>query len=67
MDDGRRELYVRALALPGALIAARAVTAVAPGPVRMLSMWVHETGHAALTSMPAGAAVPRRIVSRFTT
>ena len=56
MDDGRRELYVRALALPGALIAARAVTAVLPGPVRMLSMWVHETGHAAaawLTGFPA--------------
>jgi hypothetical protein len=56
VEDTRRELYVRALALPGALIAARAVTAVMPGPVRMLSMWVHETGHAAaawLTGFPA--------------
>ena len=46
MQDARRELYVRALALPGALIAARIATAVMPGPVRMISMWVHESGHA---------------------
>ena len=47
MEDARRELYVRALALPGALIGARIATAVMPGPVRMISMWVHESGHAA--------------------
>lgn len=58
MDDGRRELYVRALALPGALIAARAVTAVAPGPVRMLSMWVHETGHASAAWLTGFSAIP---------
>jgi hypothetical protein len=58
MDDGRRELYVRALALPGALIAARGVTAVMPGPVRMLSMWVHETGHAAAAWLTGFSAIP---------
>jgi len=56
MEAARRELYVRALALPGALIAARIATAVVPGPVRLMSMWVHESGHATaawLTGFPA--------------
>src|SRR5215207_3607778 len=54
----RRELYVRALALPGALIGARLATAVMPGPVRMLSMWVHESGHAASAWLTGFAAFP---------
>src|SRR5215207_9280062 len=54
----RRELYVRALALPGALIGARLATAVMPGPVRMLSMWVHESGHAATAWLTGFAAFP---------
>jgi hypothetical protein len=58
VDDSRRELYVRALALPGALIGARVATAVMPGPVRMLSMWVHETGHAASAWLTGFAAFP---------
>ena len=58
MDDSRRELYVRALALPGALIGARLATAVMPGPVRMFSMWVHESGHAAAAWLTGFAAFP---------
>jgi hypothetical protein len=56
--DSRRELYVRALALPGALIGARLATAAAPGPVRMISMWVHESGHAAAAWLTGFAAFP---------
>jgi hypothetical protein len=56
--ETRRELYVRALALPGALIAARIATALVPGPVRMISMWVHESGHAASAWLTGFAAFP---------
>jgi len=58
MDDARRELYVRALALPGALIVARIATGVMPGPVRMISMWVHESGHAVAAWLTGFAAFP---------
>jgi hypothetical protein len=58
VEDSRRELYVRALALPGALIGARLATAVMPGPVRMFSMWVHESGHAAAAWLTGFAAFP---------
>ncbi|MGC4081042.1 MAG: hypothetical protein QM736_02760 [Vicinamibacterales bacterium] len=40
------ELKTRALALPVALVCARLAAAVAPGPVRVLAMWLHESGHA---------------------
>jgi hypothetical protein len=53
-----RELYVRALALPGALIGAHLATAVMPGPVRMFSMWVHESGHATAAWLTGFAAFP---------
>lgn len=56
--NARSELYVRALALPGALIAARLATAAAPAPVRMLSMWVHETGHAVTAWLTGFSAFP---------
>src|SRR5262245_19200762 len=42
----RRERMARAIALPLALLFALFAVKVAPGPVRMLSMWVHESGHA---------------------
>jgi hypothetical protein len=58
MDDARRELYLRALALPGALIAARIASAVTPGAVRMISMWVHESGHAVAAWLTGFAAFP---------
>jgi hypothetical protein len=58
VEDSRRELYVRALALPGALIGARIATTVMPAPVRMISMWVHESGHAASAWLTGFAAFP---------
>jgi len=58
MDDARRELYVRALALPGALIGARVATAVSPALVHMLAMWVHESGHAVTAWLTGFAAFP---------
>ena len=58
MEDARRELYVRALALPGALIAARVATAVSPGLVHMMAMWVHESGHAVSAWLTGFMAFP---------
>src|SRR6187549_2678911 len=58
MDDARRELFVRALALPGGLIGAGIATAATPGPVRMISMWVHESGHAAAAWLTGFTAFP---------
>lgn len=49
---------MRAVALPGALIAAWIATAVMPAPVRMLSMWLHETGHAAVAWLTGFSAFP---------
>jgi hypothetical protein len=49
---------VRALALPGALIGAGLATAVMPAPVRIFSMWVHETGHAVTAWMTGFSAFP---------
>src|SRR4029077_18501148 len=45
-DDARRELRYRLFALPAALIGAHLLVSIAPAAVRMLSMWVHECGHA---------------------
>lgn len=44
--EPRSELIVRAAALPSALILARLLVSASPGGVRMLTMWVHESGHA---------------------
>ncbi len=41
-----RETYVRATALPAALVFAWIAVTVSPGLVRVITMWVHETGHA---------------------
>jgi hypothetical protein len=40
------EALVRAFALPGALLVAWIVVKISPGIVRLITMWVHETGHA---------------------
>jgi hypothetical protein len=45
-DKRSRELLVQAAAVPSALLAARVCVAAAPGAVRLLTMWVHESGHA---------------------
>lgn len=52
------ELTARAVALPGALLAAWLAVSVAPGAVRLLAMWVHETGHAVSAWLCGYAAWP---------
>ena len=42
----RSERFARAIALPLALLFAWLAVKRSPGAVRMLSMWVHESGHA---------------------
>lgn len=44
--EARAEAVIRATAVPGALAAAWLLVKVAPAPVRLLAMWVHESGHA---------------------
>ena len=58
MDDARRELYVRAVALPGALTGARVAVGMSRGAVRMISMWVHESGHAVAAWLTGFTAFP---------
>ena len=58
MDDARRELYVRALALPGAMIGARLAVGVMRPAVRMITMWVHESGHAVAAWLTGFMAFP---------
>ena len=45
-EDARQELRARAVALPSALSFAWVAVRTAPGPVRLLAMWAHESGHA---------------------
>ena len=45
-DEATRELRYRVFALPLALLAARFLVGTFPGLVRLLTMWVHEAGHA---------------------
>jgi len=54
----QRELIHRALALPLALLFARLAVSIAPGAVRLLSMWVHETGHAVAAWLSGYPALP---------
>ena len=57
-DAEKREWTARLVALPLALVAARVVVPVLPGPVRLITMWVHETGHAVTAWMGGFAAWP---------
>ena len=49
---------MRALALPGALIGARVAVGAMRPAVRMITMWVHESGHAAAAWLTGFAAFP---------
>src|SRR5690348_5149803 len=65
-NDAAREFKVRALALPAALILARLV--VATGwrmAVRMLSMVLHESGHAIMSWFTGRWAVPMLWVTQM--
>jgi hypothetical protein len=54
----KQELYARLLALPLALILARFAVRTAPGGVRLLTMWVHELGHAVTAWICGFGATP---------
>jgi len=45
--SARSEQIARAMAVPFALVLARLLVKRSPGGVRILAMWVHESGHAA--------------------
>src|SRR4029079_17709652 len=57
-NDLERELRVRVVALPGALLSAWMAMKAARGLVRMFSMWVHESGHAATAWLCGYSAWP---------
>ena len=57
-DPARTEWRVRVAALPVALGLAWLAVNVAPGAVRLLTMWVHESGHATTAWICGYLAVP---------
>jgi hypothetical protein len=57
-DAERRERNARAMALPLALVGAWVAVTAAPGPVRLITMWLHESGHAVTAWMCGYAAWP---------
>ena len=57
-DPASREWRARAAALPGALLCAWLAVKASPGAVRLLTMWVHESGHATTAWICGYLAVP---------
>jgi hypothetical protein len=57
-DEAKREMYYRLFAFPVALLLARILVGVFPAPVRLLTMWVHETGHAVTAWLSGFWAMP---------
>ena len=57
-EDSRRELYVRALAIPCALAASWTLSAAMPFVAGMTATWVHEGGHAVAAWLSGYAAFP---------
>lgn len=57
-QEDRQEFILRIIALPATLLIARGIVHVAPGAVRMLSMWVHELGHASAAWISGFSAMP---------
>ncbi|MFY3742577.1 hypothetical protein ACOQFB_01610 [Anaeromyxobacter sp. Red801] len=61
LDGARRELWIRAVAAPAALLLALAMVASGPGHALLrtfLSMWIHELGHAAAAWLCGHGAFP---------
>lgn len=54
----RTEFFSRLIAFPAALIGARLLVSLVPAVVRMLSMWIHESGHAATAWLCGFPAFP---------
>jgi len=57
-EDTRQEWILRIVAVPGALLLSWAAVHVAPSAVRMLTMWVHEFGHAIAAWVSGFSAMP---------
>lgn len=57
-EEAQQERLFRIFTLPIALIAARLTVRAAPGVVRLLTMWVHESGHAVTAWLCGYWAVP---------
>jgi hypothetical protein len=57
-QEDKQELIFRIFALPAALLLARGMVHVAPGAVRLLSMWLHELGHAVAAWLSGFSAMP---------
>jgi hypothetical protein len=56
--DSRRELYVRALALPSTFALAQLVVTTMPFAARIMGMWLHEAGHAVAAWLSGFTAFP---------
>jgi hypothetical protein len=57
-QETRQELILRIVAVPAALLVSWAAVRAAPSAVRMLSMWVHEFGHASAAWVSGFWAMP---------
>ena len=57
-QEDKQELIFRIVALPAALLFARIAVYIAPTGVRLLSMWVHEGGHAVVAWLSGYFAMP---------
>jgi hypothetical protein len=57
-EGARRELYVRALALPGAFAVAHVSVMTMPFATNIMAMWVHEAGHAVAAWLSGFPAFP---------
>ena len=57
-ESDSHERLLRAVAIPLALLPARFLVRTSPGMVRMITMWVHESGHAVMAWLCGFPAFP---------
>jgi hypothetical protein len=57
-DEAKQELRYRVFAFPVAFLVARVLVGIFPGFVRLLTMWIHEAGHAVTAWLCGFWAVP---------